>query len=291
MRSERTIHKEGLYGAPLPGPGWDLPHHDAWPENAALRIGTSGWAYRHWLGRLYPRNMGSQGMLSHFAARFPTVEVDSTYYRLPSERILEGWRDGTPPGFRFTIKSPGAITHDARLVSVEEETAEFLDRAAHLGEKLGVILFQFPPGFHADLGLMRDFLAILPRGPRYAVELRHRSWFERDTYALLRRHNVAFVVHDHNEKGSPIVTTASHAYLRLHGPTGRYRGLYGAETLFQWAELVREWLRDGLEVWCYLNNDERGKSVQNALELEAYATRGPPRRARRAFAVHRVMDA
>lgn len=245
-----------------------LPARETWNEDAKLRIGTSGWAYRHWLGRFYPRrSLPSAQHLAHFARRFPTVEVNSTYYQLPSEDTFRAWRDATPPGFRFSVKSPGIVTHEKRLVDAWEDVSAFLKRCRLLRDRLGVHLFQFPPSFKADLPLMRDFLDRLPPGARYAFELRHRSWFERDVRDMLSYHGVGWVVHDFNRKGSPLWATAPFVYLRLHGATGRYRGAYDPATLLQWAEQVRAWLAEGREVWCYLNNDERGKSLQDALWL------------------------
>lgn len=275
-RSERALRREGLYGAPLPGEGWRVPAREAWPEEARLLVGTSGWSYRHWLGRLYPRNLPGPRALAYYAARFPTVEVNSTYYRLPPEATFDAWREGTPPGFRFVVKSPGSITHEHRLEGVTWETQEFVARCQRLGERLGLILFQLPPGFHADVPLLSRFLDALPRGPSYALELRHRSWFERDVRDLLHAHRVAFVVHDYGTKGSPLWTTAEDAYLRLHGPTGRYRGAYDRETLLQWSEQLKDWLASGHRCWVFFNNDERGKSAQNALDLVDILQAGRP---------------
>lgn len=267
-RSPRALRKERLYGPPLDGEGMaDLPACAAWPEDARVRVGTSGWAYRHWLGRFYPRRLPSTQALAHYACRFPTVEVNSTYYRLPSEATFDAWRAAVPPGFRFAVKMPGSVTHDKRLVDAQAEAEAFYARCRRLGDRLGVVLVQLPPGFHADLGLLDAFLAGVPSDVRVAVELRHRSWFERDVRDLLERRGAAFVVHDYNRKGSPVWATADVAYLRLHGPTGRYRGSYDAETLLAWAEQVKEWVAVGLEVYAFLNNDERGKSVRNALDL------------------------
>lgn len=279
-RSERALRKERLYGPPLEGDGMDVPACAAWPEDARVRVGTSGWAYRHWLGRLYPRRLPSTQALAHFACRFPAVEVNSTYYRLPEARSFDAWRGAAPPGFRFAVKMPGSVTHDKRLVDAEDETRDFLDRCRRLGDRLGVVLVQLPPGFHADVPLLERYLDALPRDVRFAVELRHRSWFERDVRDLLAARGVAFVVHDYNRKGSPVWATAGFAYLRLHGPTGRYRGSYDAETLLQWAEQVKAWAAQGLETFVFFNNDERGKSVRNALdfrEMVAGAAATPPR--------------
>lgn len=269
--SPRTLRKYNLYGWPQQGAGADesdYPFREAWSPDARLRIGTSGWAYPHWKGRFYP-NPGcpTTQQLAWLSHRLPTVEVNCTYYRVPAPHVFERWRDAVAPGFQFTVKGPGTVTHDKRLQDVHVETEEFLERMEILGDKLACILWQLPPGLHADVPLLARFLDLLPDTMRHAFELRHRSWFERDVYELLRSRGMAFVVHDHNRKGTPVVATADWVYLRLHGPTGRYRGSYDAFELFAWAEQVRSWLDEGREVLCYLNNDERGKSVRNAAQL------------------------
>ena len=263
--SPRSLRRYNLYGWPQPGPGADpedYPEHDAWPA-LRMRVGTSGWAYAHWKGRFYPAGEAATRHLAWFSRRLPTVEVNATYYRLPSRETFRKWRDATAPGFQFTIKAPGAITHDKRLVDVEAELQAFLDHARELREKLGILLFQFPPSFRADLPLLARFLDLLPDDIKCAFELRHRSWFERDAYLLLAQHERAFVVHDFNKKGTPLVETAPFVYLRLHGPTGRYRGQYDVPTMFAWAMQARDWLDRGFEVWTYFNNDERAKSTFN----------------------------
>lgn len=273
-RSPKTVRRFSLYGWPQQGPGAseeEYPERDAWPA-MRMRVGTSGWAYPHWKGRFYPGKLPATQHLAWYARRLPTLEVNATYYRLPPRATFEKWRDATPPGFLFTIKAPGIITHDKRLVDVDAELAEFVDAARGLGDKLGMLLFQFPPSFRADLPLLARFLEALPDDVRCAFELRHKSWYERDAYMLLAQHERAFVVHDYNKKGTPIVETAPFVYLRLHGPSGRYRGLYDVETMFTWAMQARDWLERGFEVWTYFNNDERGKSTINIPVFRELAT-------------------
>ena len=270
VASERTLCRHRLYGAPLNGPGADaatFPPHEAWPDDMQLRIGTSGWAYDHWRGRFYPRALPPRDWLAFAARRLPTVEVNATWRRLPAPHVFDSWRERAPPGFQLTLKAPREITHDRRLVGTSDATRAFLAQALRLQDALGVILFQFPGSFREDLPLLARFLDELPRGLRYAVELRHRSWFARETYELLAEHAVAFVVHDFARKGSPIVETAPFCYLRLHGPTGRYRGGYDTETLLQWSEQVRDWTQRGFEVYVYFNNDERAKSLAGVARL------------------------
>jgi uncharacterized protein YecE (DUF72 family) len=269
--SERTRRRYGLYGWPQKGPGADeedYPERAAWPA-LRVRIGTSGWAYPHWKGRFYPASCPTTQHLAWYGRRLPTLEVNCTYYRLPPRESFARWRDAVPPGFLFTIKAPGAITHDKRLVDVRDELEEFLDHARELHDRLGLLLFQFPPSFKADLPTLSRFLDLLPRDVRCAFELRHKSWFAHDTYMLLAQHEQAFVVHDFAKKGTPLVETAPHVYLRLHGPSGRYRGSYDVPTLFTWAEQVRAWVARGFEVFVAFNNDERGHGPRNAALLRA----------------------
>lgn len=275
-RGERALRRERLYGAPLEGGGEEHPAREAWPREMPVRIGTSGWAYRHWRGRLYPRTLPARRHLEHYARRFPTVEINSTYYRLPPASVFESWRDAAPEGFRYAVKAPGVITHEKRLADVERDLDEFLERATLLRDHLGPMLFQFPPGFHADVKRLRAFLDLLPDGLACAFELRHRSWYAHDVRGMLARKGAAWVVHDYGRRGSPLWSTSPRVYLRLHGPSGRYRGSYDVETLFAWAQQTLEWLKEGREVWCFFNNDERGKAPRDAATLRALLEEGLP---------------
>ena len=274
-RSPKTLRRFNLYGWPQKGPGADVeayPERDAWPR-MRLRVGTSGWAYTHWKGRFYPDDVPATKQLAWFSRRLPTLEVNSTYYRLPPRATFAKWRDAVVPGFQFTVKAPGMITHEKRLVDVRAELEEFLACAYELQDALACLLFQFPPSFKADqFDVLRAFLDLLPADVRCAFELRHRSWFERDLFLLLAEHERAFVVHDYNKKGTPLVETAPFVYLRLHGPSGRYRGSYDVETMFAWAMQTREWLDRGFEVITYFNNDERAKSTLNIPVYRELAT-------------------
>lgn len=275
-RGERALRRERLYGAPLPGKGEGPEAREAWAGDAPLRVGTSGWAYRYWLGRFYPRDVRSDALLPFFARRFAAVEVNSTYYQLPEARTFEAWRDAVPDGFQFSVKAPGVITHEKRLKGVEQETAEFLERAGPLRDRLGVLQFQLPPGFRAGLRQLEEFLALLPEPHQCAFELRHGSWHERDVRSLLQRHGAAWVVHDFGRRGSPLWITTDWVYLRLHGPSGRYSGAHPVETMFSWAQQAPEWLREGRRVWVFFNNDERGHAVRDALALREALAEGLP---------------
>ena len=180
-----------------------------------ILVGTSGYNYPEWRGHFYPEKFPSKEMLGFYAARFATVEINYTFYRLPTEQLLTGWADGTPPHFVFTLKAPKRITHDRRLRDIDEPLRWFCDAAVALGDKLGPLLFQLPPNFKKDTDRLADLLAMLPPGRRAAFEFRHASWFADDVYTLLRSRDAALCIADTEDGTTPDVTTASWGYLRL----------------------------------------------------------------------------
>ena len=264
--SPGSLRKLRMYGWPQRGPGVDeadLPERQAWPERLVARVGTSGWAYAHWKGRFYPAKLAAPKLLAFYSRRFATIEVNSTYRRLPGPHVFDAWREATPPGHKFTVKSPRSITHDGRLADLAPIDA-FYALVRRLEDRLGLVLYQLPPSLAADMPLLERFLDALPTDVRVAMEFRHPTWHAPEYRALLRERGVAWVVHDFLRRDSPIDVTTDFAYLRLHGPSGRYRGSYAMETLLAWAEQAREWMRAGKQVWVYFNNDERGHGARNA---------------------------
>ena len=200
-----------------------------------ILAGTSGFAFKEWKGPFYPTDLRDDGMLGYYAGRFPTVEINNTFYRMPRESVLLDWASKVPEGFSFAIKASQRITHFARLKPEAIEHVEYLVRTAGaLAERLGPILFQLPPNMKKDADRLRAFLEKLPEGRRYAMEFRHPSWFEDDTFDALREHRVAFVSIDQDDFSSPVRCTAPWAYLRLH------RLDYSADALAQWAKTVKE---------------------------------------------------
>lgn len=232
-------------------------------------VGTSGWSYAHWRGRFYPPGLGQGRWLAYYAGFFSTVELNGSFYRLPSEISLRRWYEETPPGFLFAVKASRLITHYRRLVGVEEALAQFVGRAALLGDKLGPILCQLPPGLRRDDELLGRFLAALPPGWRYAVEFRDASWYAEPVYDLLATWGVAFCTHDYPRLESPLVVTAPFAYLRFHGASGRYVGEYGAGGLAPWVEAIKNLSDGGRDVFAYFNNDAEAQAVRDALALRA----------------------
>jgi uncharacterized protein YecE (DUF72 family) len=200
-------------------------------------IGTSGWSYQEWKGSFYPTRMSARKMLAYYAERFGAVEVNNSFYRIPSEQVLLSWAQQVPPQFRFIMKASRRITHFGRLRDQDDSLAYFLRALTPLGTKLGPTLFQLPPTFEADVEKLRGFLDRLPRRWQAAVEFRHRSWFTEEVYQVLRIHGVPLVTVDAGEDegvSSPLVATASWGYLRLR------RGHYSAADLRQWAARIRE---------------------------------------------------
>ncbi|MET0592209.1 MAG: DUF72 domain-containing protein, partial [Polyangiaceae bacterium] len=178
-------------------------------------IGTSGFSYKEWKKNFYPSDLPESRFLSYSASRFNGVALDSTFYRLPTEKALDNWRDATPEDFRFAIKASQKITHRERLVVPSEALTYLLGALPRLGAKLGVVLYQLPPFFKKDLGRLESFLATLPPSPRAAFEFRHLSWFDDSTYAMLEKHGAALCINDNDEFECPVKITAKHTYIRL----------------------------------------------------------------------------
>ena len=227
-------------------------------------MGTSGWHYSHWEGLFYPPGLPKERWLGFYARSFPTVEVNFSFYRLPTEEAFEGWRRGSPPGFLFALKASRFITHLKRLRGAEEALARFVERARRLKGKLGPVLFQLPPGMKRDEGRLDGFLAVIPSGVQAALEFRHDSWFHPGVLGILRRHNAALCIVDMADFQSPVEVTADFAYVRFHGSLGLYYGLYGEEGLRPWARRLRRLARGLQQVYVYFNNDAEAAAVEDA---------------------------
>ena len=199
-----------------------------------VRAGTSGFAFKEWKGVFYPEGTKDAAMLSYYASRFPTVEINNTFYRLPKESVLADWASQVPDGFTFTIKASQRITHFARLKPESAELVNYLVKATSvMGDRLGAILFQLPPNMKKDIDRLREFVSRLPPGRRFAIEFRHESWFEDDTLAALRDHDVAMVGIEQADFTAPVHSTASWGYLRLH------RFDYSPAMLSDWTTRMR----------------------------------------------------
>ena len=214
-----------------------------------LLAGTSGYAFKEWKGSFYPGDLKDAGMLGFYATRYPTVEINNTFYRLPRENVLQDWASQVPESFTFAIKASQRITHFARLKPESKELLGYLlQNTTVLGDKLGPVLFQLPPNMQKDLERLKTFLDFLPRGRKFTFEFRHSSWFEEDVVDALRDKDVAMTIIDQDDFATPPIASASWGYVRLH------RFDYNTQSLTQWAQRVKE--HNWSDVFVYFKHDE-----------------------------------
>jgi uncharacterized protein YecE (DUF72 family) len=229
---------------------------------ASVFVGTSGYNYPEWRGTFYPEKFSTDKMLAYYAERFPTVEINYTFYRMPTEKLLAGWAAGTPEAFSFTLKAPRRITHDSKLQRCEDITQTFCRTAQTLGSKLALLLFQLPPTFKKNVEILRAFTEILPEGTRAAFEFRHPSWFEADVFDVLRARRLALCVADSEKLSAPVEITADYAYFRL-----RDEGYQQAD-IERWGRMIRE-LPGVSEAYVYFKHEEQGLGPEFAKRLIA----------------------
>jgi len=231
------------------------------------RIGTSGWHYPHWQGSVYPEASRPDGWLEFYASRLATVEVNTSFYRLPSLATVREWCQTVPSDFLFAIKASRFITHRKKLRDPRRSLAAFLKVVRAFGSHAGPILFQLPPHWRCNPERLAGFLRVLPERQEVAFEFRDPSWHQPEVYALLRRHRAAFCIYDLAGFEAPHVLTAEYAYVRLHGPSSQaYSGSYPDTVLQAWAGEILSWKRLK-RVYVYFDNDQSGYAVHNALTL------------------------
>ena len=236
---------------------------------AEIRIGTSGYHYKDWVGRYYPAGIKSGEMLQHYLRDFDTVELNNTFYQLPNESTFDAWRDNTPRGFLYAVKGSRFITHMIKLKDPMRGLTNFMPRAERLRGKLGPILWQLPPHWKVNVERLEEFLSLLPPQHRYTFELRNETWMTEEVYEVLRRYNAAFCIYELAGYMSPLELTADWTYIRLHGPTHfKYQGSYSDAQMEEWAERIRGWSRKLKAVYVYFDNDDRAYAVDNALTLK-----------------------
>jgi uncharacterized protein YecE (DUF72 family) len=236
-----------------------------------VRIGTSGWVYPHWRGRFYPTDLKPSDWLVFYAHHFDTVEVNNSFYRLPSHNTFAHWAMQTPSDFRFAVKASRFITHMKKLRDVGDALRRFFASVDGLGEKLAIVLWQLPPNLKADAERLDEFLRQLPRHCAHAVEFRHPSWWQDGKVRrVLEQRGVAHCVPiaPPFPKALADIVTAPLVYLRFHGWDGLYAGCFPDDELFWWAERIASWQRDGLAVFAYFNNDANAFAIQNAKQLQ-----------------------
>jgi len=234
-----------------------------------IRIGTSGYHYKHWRGPFYPEKIPLNRMLDFYLKHFDTVELNNSFYRLPPETAFDEWKRSTPPNFVFALKASRFLTHNKKLKDPENALANLLPRAAHLGPKLGPILFQLPPRWQVNPERLEALLEILPRTLRYAFEFRDRTWIKPEIERILGRYGAAFCIYELAGYQSPLTVTSDFAYVRLHGPgPGKYQDSYDESRLRRWSDQIREWAKTLNAVYIYFDNDQAGFAVQNAIRLK-----------------------
>ncbi|MXZ71777.1 MAG: DUF72 domain-containing protein [Acidobacteria bacterium] len=224
-------------------------------------VGTSGYNYPEWRGSFYPEKHPQKKMLPYYAARLDTVEINYTFYRMPTVRLLAGWSEQTPGHFRFTLKAPRRITHEARLANCAETARALCDAAGTLAHKRGTLLFQLPPFFRKSLDRLKGFLDVLPEGARPAFEFRHASWHDDDVLDCLASSGAALCVSDSEKLRTPVEVTAPFAYFRL-----RDQG-YTDDDLIHWAGTIRKRTADCDDVYVYFKHEERGAGPLFAARL------------------------
>jgi len=233
-------------------------------------IGTSGWSYSHWRGIFYPENLSPANFLNYYLTKFNSVEVNSSFYRLPKEQTFKDWYQKTPADFVFSLKASRFISHQKKLKDCLQSWQLFLSRARLLKRKLGPILFQLPPNLKVDQSRLETFLKILPKEMRFSFEFRNETWFCQPIFDLLKRFNVALTIAD--SPSYPLVKkiTADFAYLRLHGHDQLYSSDYSGSSLGKWRRSIKKWVKgfNLKAVYLYFDNDADGFAPKNALTLK-----------------------
>jgi len=229
--------------------------------------GTSGYAFKEWKGNFYPQELKDDGMLGYYASKFPAVEINNTFYRLPRENVLRDWAAQVPETFTFALKASQRITHFARLKEESSTLVDFLlKNTATLGNRLGPILFQLPPNMQKDVNRFRGFLGLLPSDRRYVFEFRHESWFDDEVYAAMRERDIAMCIAEQDDFSCPMVCTSTWGYLRLHKLD------YSPDELAEWARCVASQTWDSAYV--YFKHDEGVGSGPPAVQAFVDASRG-----------------
>jgi len=223
-------------------------------------IGTSGYSYKEWKGNFYPEDIKPDKMLNFYSGKFLTVEINNTFYRIPQKSVMETWKKQVPKDFRFSIKAPKKITHIKKLKDVEDDNKYFIDTISSLGNKLGIILFQFPPYFRKDLEILKIFMDLLPKDISAAFEFRHESWFEEDVYSSLREKNFPLCLSETDEEPHvEIINTSTRGYLRLR------KSDYSKSEIKKWFEKIKK--QNWEEAFIFFKHEDGAKGPKFAQQL------------------------
>ena len=244
-----------------------------------LLIGTSGWVYGHWEGIFYPEGLPSKDKLKYFSQHFKTTEINYSFYHLPRPSTYQNWYNQVPADFIFAVKASRFITHIKRLKNIKKAWEQFIGNALYLKEKLGSILFQFPPSFKAteeNIKCLESFLKLIRtdslsnscKFARYAFEFRHKSWRDGKNYKLLEKYSIAWVIADSPSYPKAEEVTADFVYIRMHGSKVLFSSKYTNKELKDLSQKIKKWLRKGLDIYIYFNNDAYGYAIENAKMLK-----------------------
>ena len=234
-----------------------------------IRIGCSGWNYRHWRGSFYPQGLAQKNWFQFYAEHFDTVEINNSFYRLPKAETFEKWRAAAPPGFCYAVKANRFLTQAKKLKDCEEPLARMLAPFRALGDRLGPVLYQLPPRFRINLERLESFLRLLPKDAVSVFEFREKSWYVPETLALLERYGASFCAHDMPGSASERWAAGPIAYVRLHGAAGKYWGRYPDQNLLSWSDWMAAQAKAGRPVWAYFNNDIHAHAIHDAQTLKA----------------------
>jgi uncharacterized protein YecE (DUF72 family) len=231
------------------------------------RVGCSGWQYKHWRGDFYPADIPQARWLEYYAARFDTVEINNSFYRLPERATFATWRRRVPLGFQFAVKASRFLTHMKKLKDPEEPLERLFTRMGALGTRLGPVLYQLPPMWKRDDERLSHFLEALPHRARHVIEFRDPSWYAPEVLSLLERRRVALCLHDMPGAATGRERVGPFVYVRFHGATSKYGGGYSDDRLRGWADWLDEQRAAGCDVFAYFNNDVGGHAPRNAVTL------------------------
>jgi uncharacterized protein YecE (DUF72 family) len=238
----------------------------AQPGSSSIRVGCSGWQYRHWRGDFYPAELPASRWLEHYTRHFDTVEINNTFYRLPDASTFDAWRRRAPARFLFAVKASRFLTHMKKLKDPDEPLDRLFTRASKLGRALGPVLYQLPPRWPVNIERLEVFLRALPKRRLHAIEFRDPTWYRADVFALLERYKAALCVHDMQGSASGRVDVGPFVYARFHGPA-KYSGSYRDDALADWAEWMAARAKAGAPIFAYFNNDVGGHAPRDAIRL------------------------
>lgn len=236
---------------------------------AQIRIGCSGWQYKHWLEIFYPKGLPQTRWFAFYAEHFDTVEINNSFYRLPKPKTFDKWREQAPPGFHYAVNANRYLTQAKKLKDCEQPMERMMSSTRHLGDRLGPILYQLPPKMGINLERLESFLKLVPKDVTNVFEFRNSSWYVPETYALLDRHGAGFCIHDMRGSATERIAVGPSTYVRFHGGAGKYWGRYSDEALLEWADWMVEQACSGRPVWSYFNNDIGGHAIHDAQTLKS----------------------